>query len=70
MKDYHINIFYSDAERVILCISHRDACPAFGKTLTDALKQAQLAKKVWLEAAPGSRQTHPQTPLPTCHLSN
>jgi predicted RNase H-like HicB family nuclease len=52
MKDYHINIFYSDADKgYIADIPDLDACSAFGKTPTDALKQAQLAKKVWLEAA-------------------
>ena len=52
MKDYHINIFYSDADKgYIADIPDLDACSAFGKTPTEALKQAQLAKKVWLEAA-------------------
>ena len=52
MKDYHINIFYSDADKgYIADIPDLDACSAFGKTQTDALEQAQLAKKAWLEAA-------------------
>ena len=52
MKDYHINIFYSDADKgYIADIPDLDACSAFLKTQTDALKQAQLAKKLWLEAA-------------------
>jgi predicted RNase H-like HicB family nuclease len=52
MKDYHINIFYSDADNgYIADIPDLEACSAFRKTPTDALKQAQLAKKVWLEAA-------------------
>jgi predicted RNase H-like HicB family nuclease len=51
-KDYHINIFSSDADKgYIADISDLEACSAFGKTSTDALRQAQLAKKVWLEAA-------------------
>jgi predicted RNase H-like HicB family nuclease len=50
MKDYHINIFYSDADKgYIADIPDRDACSAFGKTPTDALKQAQLAKKLCLK---------------------
>ena len=41
MKDYHINIFYSDADKgYIADFPDLDACSAFGKTLTDALKQA------------------------------
>lgn len=52
MKDYHINIFYSDADKgYIADIPDLDACSAFGKTLAEALRQAQLAKKAWLEAA-------------------
>ena len=52
MKDYHINIFYSDADKgYIADIPDLDACSAFEKTPTGALKQAQLAKEVWLEAA-------------------
>jgi predicted RNase H-like HicB family nuclease len=52
MKDYHINIFYSDADKgYIADIPDLEACSAFGKTPAVALKQAQLAKKAWLEAA-------------------
>ncbi len=52
MKDYHINIFYSDRDGgYIADIPDLDACSAFGKTPAEALRQAQLAKKVWLEAA-------------------
>ncbi|OGW67564.1 MAG: hypothetical protein A3H49_07720 [Nitrospirae bacterium RIFCSPLOWO2_02_FULL_62_14] len=52
MKDYHINIFYSDADKgYIADIPDLEACSAFGKTPAEALKQAQLAKKAWLAAA-------------------
>ena len=52
MKDYHINIFYSDADKgYIADIPDLDACSALGKTPAEALRQAQLAKKAWLEAA-------------------
>lgn len=52
MKDYHINIFYSDADKgYIADIPDLEACSAFGKTPAEALKQTQLAKKAWLEAA-------------------
>ena len=52
MKDYHINIFYSEADGgYIADIPDLEACSAFGKTPTEALKQAEIAKKVWLEAA-------------------
>jgi len=52
MKDYQINIFYSEADKgYIADIPDLDACSAFGKTPANDFKQAQLAKKVWLEAA-------------------
>ena len=61
MKDYHINIFYSDADKgYIADIPDLEACSAFGETPADALKQAQLAKKVWLEAARVARKPIPK----------
>ena len=52
MKDYHINISYSEADKgYIADIPDLDACSAFGETPADALKQAQLDKQTWLEAA-------------------
>jgi predicted RNase H-like HicB family nuclease len=52
MKDYHINIFYSDEDKgYIADIPDLKACSAFGRTPSDALKQVQLAKKAWLQAA-------------------
>ena len=52
MKDYHINIFYSEADGgYIADLPDLEACSAFGKTAAEALKQAELAKKVWIEAA-------------------
>ncbi|MBI5854128.1 MAG: type II toxin-antitoxin system HicB family antitoxin [Nitrospirae bacterium] len=52
MEDYHINIFYGDADQGCFAdIPDLEACSAFGKTPAEALRQAQLAKKGWLEAA-------------------
>ena len=52
MKDYHINIFYSEAdEGYIADIPDLASCSAFGKTPSEALKQVQIAKKEWLQAA-------------------
>jgi predicted RNase H-like HicB family nuclease len=52
--DYRSNIFSSDADKgYIADIPDLEACSAFGKTPTDALKQAQLAKKLWLETIKG-----------------
>ena len=52
MKDYHINIFYSEEDSgYIADIPDLDACSAFGDTPEDALNQVQVAKALWLEAA-------------------
>jgi len=52
MRDYHINIFYSeDDEGYIADIPDLDACSAFGQTPDDALHEVEIAKDVWLEAA-------------------
>jgi predicted RNase H-like HicB family nuclease len=52
MKDYHINIFYStEDEGYIADIPDLKFCSAFGHTPEEALKQVQLAKAAWIEAA-------------------
>ncbi|MCX7992583.1 MAG: type II toxin-antitoxin system HicB family antitoxin [Fimbriimonadales bacterium] len=52
MKDYHINIFYSEEdEGYIADIPDLSGCSAFGETPEDALREVQTAKQAWLEAA-------------------
>ena len=52
MKDYHINIFFSEAdEGYIADIPDLPGCSAFGKTPAEALEQVEIAKEAWLEAA-------------------
>jgi len=52
MKDYHINIFYSEEDRgYIADIPDLEACSAFGKTPDEALREVEIAKKAWIEAA-------------------
>ena len=52
MKDYHINVFYSeDDEGYIADISDLRACSAFGATPEAALQEVLKAKQAWLEAA-------------------
>ena len=52
MRDYHINIFYSDEdEGYIADIPDLKACSAFGKTANETLREVQLAKEAWIEAA-------------------
>lgn len=52
MRDYHINIFYSDDdEGYIADIPDLDACSAFGETPAEALHEVQKAKELWTKAA-------------------
>ena len=52
MKDYHINIFYSDAdEGYIADIPDLVMCSAFGRSPAEALAEVEVAKQLWLEAA-------------------
>ncbi len=61
MKDYHINIFYSDEDGgYIADIPDLKACSAFGATPEAALKEVEIAKAAWLEAARHSgKPIHP-----------
>lgn len=52
MKDYHVNLFYSDEdEGYIADIPDLKNCSAFGETPEEALSEVLKAKKAWLEAA-------------------
>jgi len=52
MKDYHINIFYSeDDQGYIADVPDLTACSAFGRTAEEALREVEKAKGAWLEAA-------------------
>lgn len=52
MKEYHINIFYSEEDGgYIADIPDLDACSAFGMTPEEALREVERAKAAWIEAA-------------------
>lgn len=52
MKDYHINIFYSEDDAAYVAdIPDLEACSALGLSPVEALEQVQIAKTAWLEAA-------------------
>ena len=52
MKDYHINIFYSEEDGGFIAdIPDLDACAAFGATPEEALREVERAKAAWIEAA-------------------
>ncbi len=52
MKDYHINIFYSEEDQgYIADIPDLKHCSAFGNTPDDALREVLIAKNAWLQSA-------------------
>lgn len=60
MSDYHINIFYSEEDGgYIADIPDLESCSAFGETPEQALKELEVAKKAWLEAARQAGKTIP-----------
>jgi len=61
VKDYHINIFYSEEDGgYIADIPDLEACSAFGHSAGEALKEVEIAKQAWLEAAKAQSRPIPQ----------
>lgn len=61
MKDYHINIFYSDEDGgYIADIPDLEPCSAFGETPEEALAEVQITKDAWLETARTNGLTIPE----------
>ncbi|HRS02469.1 MAG TPA: type II toxin-antitoxin system HicB family antitoxin [Bacteroidota bacterium] len=61
MRDYHINIFFSDEdEGYIADIPDLRHCSAFGKTQEEALKEVLIAKELWIESAKANHKTIPK----------
>ena len=52
MKDYHINVFWSEEDGgYIADIPDLDSCSAFGHTPPEGVAQVLQAKDAWLSAA-------------------
>jgi predicted RNase H-like HicB family nuclease len=61
MKDYHINIFYSEEDGgYIADIPDLEACSAFGETAEQALAEVEKAKSAWIAAALAAGKTVPE----------
>ena len=61
MKDYHINIFYSDEDNgYIADIPDLKLCSAFVNTPNEALKEVLIAKEAWLESAKKNNRKIPK----------
>lgn len=60
MKDYHTNIFFSEAdEGYIADIPDLPGGSAFGKTPAKALHEVEIAKEAWIEAAKAEGKPFP-----------
>jgi predicted RNase H-like HicB family nuclease len=52
MKDYHINVFYSEESGCYVAdIPDLRFCSACGATPEEAVREVQIAKKAWLKVA-------------------
>lgn len=61
MKVHHINIFWSEEHGgYIADIPDLEACSAFGATAEEALREVEIAKAAWLEAARAEGRPIPQ----------
>lgn len=61
MKDYHINIFYSEEDEAYIAdIPDLKYVSAIGETPQQALHEVILAKTAWLEAAKAENKTIPK----------
>jgi predicted RNase H-like HicB family nuclease len=62
MRDYHINIYYSEGDQSYVAdIPDLTKCSALGQTASDALSAVEKTKQQWLEAA---NKEGRQIPLP------
>jgi predicted RNase H-like HicB family nuclease len=52
MKDYHINVFYSDEDECYIAhIPDLEGCSAHGDSPEAAVREVGVAKQLWLETA-------------------
>jgi predicted RNase H-like HicB family nuclease len=52
MKDYHINVFYSEADgSYVADIPDLKFCSACGNSPEEAVREVQIAKAAWLKVA-------------------
>jgi predicted RNase H-like HicB family nuclease len=63
MKDYHVNIFWSEEDGAYVAdIPDLVSCSALGATPREALEQLEIAREAWLQAA---REQGKPIPPPT-----
>lgn len=61
MKDYHINVFYSDEDGCYIAdIPDLKYCSACGTTPEEAVREVMIAKTAWLKAAKKAKKPIPE----------
>ena len=61
MRDYHINIFYSEEDGgYIADVPDLESCSAFGTTPSEALSEVERAKESWIESARDAGKSVPE----------
>jgi predicted RNase H-like HicB family nuclease len=61
MKDYHINVFFSDDDDCYVAdIPDLRFCSAFGATPEEAVREVQVAKLAWIKVARERRKPIPK----------
>jgi predicted RNase H-like HicB family nuclease len=61
MKDYHINVFYSEEDKCYVAdIPDLQYCSALGATPEKAVHEVAKAKKAWLTAAKKEKKPIPK----------
>jgi predicted RNase H-like HicB family nuclease len=61
MKDYHINVFFSDNDGCYVAdIPDLKYCSAFGDSPEEALREVQKAKRAWLRVAKDRKKSIPK----------
>lgn len=61
MKDYHINVFFSDEDDCCVAdIPDLRFCSACGSTPEEAVREVQRAKIAWLKTAKARRKRIPE----------
>lgn len=58
---YHINVFWSDEDDCyIASVPDLEGCSAFGATPEEAVREVEVAKRLWLEVAREDGEVIPQ----------
>lgn len=61
MRDYHINVFWSEEDKAYIAdIPDLKYCSAHGRTPSAALRQVLIAKDAWLETAKENNKPIPR----------